>query len=432
MKRFTKRELLLGVGVFALGGLLGFFLPKLTNTSNINTTSIGALREHSDKYKFISPYLASSDKSAQSVKYSDLKLKINNLIDSNTEEGDTVSLYFRDLNRARWFGIDQDLGYQPASLLKTVIMISYFKQADKDPKVLDQMLEYKSNLKNILEGIPFEDPSKLNVGSSYKVDDLISKMIIYSDNGATNLLFAHLDDVFLNQVYMDLNLQIPGAKGSYKISAQKENIWIAMMGCIADHYLPDFADEFSEIYPEYWKENIKQPFDALYQTEIGRMAQSLGFGLKDSITHVVELQNFLINCTRPDQMLLEAGDNSYFRNKYSEIREKYDFLLEDAKKSIKGKILFFEYSGDLSISADIANELSYLYPKKYIAVAYRKEPMANISIRGKGVRAVLERVLKRFPQANGGGHEDAVGARIKIEELEQFKAIFEQELDENE
>ena len=90
---------------------------------------------------------------------------------------------------------------------------------------------------------------------------------------------------------------------AYKLSGKKEDSWIAMMGCVADHYLPDFASDFSEEYPEFWASGIKKPFDAYYGSEIGKIARALNFGLKDSITNVVAMQNHLINCQGPGDVL---------------------------------------------------------------------------------------------------------------------------------
>jgi peptidyl-prolyl cis-trans isomerase A (cyclophilin A) len=81
----------------------------------------------------------------------------------------------------------------------------------------------------------------------------------------------------------------------------------------------------------------------------------------------------------------------------------------------------------LSISSDIANELSYLYPGKYIAIVYKKGSFTNVSMRGKNVRDILEKILKNLENATGGGHKDAVGARIRSEDLDKFKELFEKE-----
>tara|TARA_Y100000310_G_C20696541_1_gene826103 strand:+ start:1120 stop:2193 length:1074 start_codon:yes stop_codon:yes gene_type:complete len=219
---------------------------------------------------------------------------------------------------------------------------------------------------------------------------------------------------------------------SYKISGRKEDLWIAMMGCIADHYLPDFVSEFKERYGEYWSSGeIKDPFDAYYGTDIGRMAIAIGFGLKDSTTHIVQLQNFLISVKGPDEVFSESKYNYNFRRKNEDIKKKYDALLEKAKESIFGEVIFFEYSGMLSISSEISNELSYLYPNKYICVAFKKGLVSNLSLRGDGVRVILERMLKKFEDSSGGGHEDAVGARIKTEDLGRFKKVLMEEVGKN-
>ena len=214
---------------------------------------------------------------------------------------------------------------------------------------------------------------------------------------------------------------------AFKISQKKEDVWLAFMGCIADHYMPDFVGDFKEKYPDFLGE-VKEPFEAYFKTEIGKIAQALNFGLKDSVTHVVQLQNFLISCKSPREILEEVPINYAFRKKYSEIKKKYDELVKKAKLSSEGNLIFFEYSGEISMSSDIANELSYIYPKKYIAVVYRKEAIANVSLRGKNVRAILESVLKGV-QGHGGGHEDAVGARLRIEDLPMFKEILTKQIE---
>jgi single-stranded DNA-specific DHH superfamily exonuclease len=215
---------------------------------------------------------------------------------------------------------------------------------------------------------------------------------------------------------------------AYEIAKRKEDLWLAVAGCISDHYLPKFVSEFEGHYKEFWAKNVKKPFDALYRTEIGRIAMALNFGLKDSTTHIVQMQNYLIGCNGPQDVFLEVNANRSFRMKFEEIKKKYDELVERARESVQGKTIFFEYAGDLSISSLIANEVSYYNPGKYVVIAYKKEGVANLSIRGKKVREILNSVLREFEGATGGGHEDAVGARIKIDDLARFKEVFEREV----
>jgi len=242
--------------------------------------------------------------------------------------------------------------------------------------------------------------------------------------------FSGFENVYLYNPCMNKEKEKSSEPTSYlcyKISDRKEDIWLALMGCIADHYLPDFAPEFGKKYPELWGEAV-HPFDVYYKTEIGRMALALNFGLKDSVSNIVKLQNFLVSSKGPEEVASEIESGKAFSKKYREIKKKYDLLLSEAKKEAGEKLLFFRYSGDLSISADLANELSYLFRGKYIAVAYTKGAITNISMRGKNVKAILEKVLKNLENATGGGHEDAVGSRIRTEDLEKFKELFEKEI----
>ncbi len=208
----------------------------------------------------------------------------------------------------------------------------------------------------------------------------------------------------------------------YSATNREEDYWIALIGCIADHYLPEDFSKFSDLYPELWGKKITEPFQALYTTGIGRVARALSFGLKDSISHVVQLQNLFISSKGPHELEKELEGKSAFALKYKEVLEKYQTLLGDAKKSHYGeKLVFFNYGGNLSISSDLSNELSYLYPDKYVCVSYTLGPNTNVSLRGEGVGKILEKLLPEFQDARGGGHANAVGARIKTEDVERFK-----------
>lgn len=80
------------------------------------------------------------------------------------------------------------------------------------------------------------------------------------------------------------------------------------------------------------------------------------------------------------------------------------------------------------MSADVANKLSYLYPGMFVFVAYRKGGLTNISLRGKGVKLVFERIAQGFPGIMGGGHDDAIGGRITTSEVERFITALVEEV----
>lgn len=79
------------------------------------------------------------------------------------------------------------------------------------------------------------------------------------------------------------------------------------------------------------------------------------------------------------------------------------------------------------MSSELANELAYRLPDGYVAVAYTNAGITNVSLRGKSVKLILERILPTLTHATGGGHRDAVGARIMSSELALFKERFNRE-----
>lgn len=80
-------------------------------------------------------------------------------------------------------------------------MIAYYKLAESDPSLLTKTLtnnkEYDPQEQNI---IPTES---LKISENYTVDDLIRRMIIYSDNLAYELLLNNVDNNQIYKVYSD-------------------------------------------------------------------------------------------------------------------------------------------------------------------------------------------------------------------------------------
>ncbi len=206
----------------------------------------------------------------------------------------------------------------------------------------------------------------------------------------------------------------------YQVTQRKKDSWLAFIGCLGDCYLPDFTEEFNKNYPGLFDERIKKPLDGLYQTEIGRITRAINFALKDRTSNVVKMIRTLKKLDSPS-LILEEKENNTILKRFNQLNKKYLNLLEKAKKFSRGKLLFFQYGGDLSISSDLSNELCYLYPDKIIVVAYIKSTKAIVSLRGKDVRKITLEAIKSIEGATGGGHKDATGATIPVEDLPRFK-----------
>lgn len=207
----------------------------------------------------------------------------------------------------------------------------------------------------------------------------------------------------------------------YNITKRKEDMWIAVAGCISDNLVPEFYEDFIKDFPELCKKD-DEAFNIFYESEIGKIARILGFGLKDKISNVISMVKFLISCKSPYDFLEENNKNKFIFKRFYEIDKKYKKILEKAKKFANSeKLLFFKYAGDTSMSSDIANALKYIYPNKFIVVAYTKGIKVNISARGNAVKKIILEAIEGLESATGGGHENAVGAQIKKEDILEFE-----------
>lgn len=208
---------------------------------------------------------------------------------------------------------------------------------------------------------------------------------------------------------------------SYKISKGEE--WLAMVGCIGDNFIPDFVGKFKEDYPELWKE-VDSSSEALYESGIGKLTRILDFALKDRTSNVVRMIRRLQKVKSPYEVLKDSPNNRILQ-RFKQINEKYQKLIEKAEKlGNESKVLFFQYGGSLSLSANIANELIYKFPNKIIVVAYVKGEKANVSMRGENVKDITLKAIEDL-EATGGGHEHATGAKVRVEDLPEFKKKIE-------
>ena len=212
----------------------------------------------------------------------------------------------------------------------------------------------------------------------------------------------------------------------WQITKRKEDIWIAVVGCISDRFIPKFYEKFEKEYTELTTRG-RRIFDIFYKSQIGRIARIFGAGLKDKTTNVVNMLRFLMKAKSPYDVLEENNYNRGMHQRFQEIDSKYQRLLLRALSLAKNqeKLLFFQYSGNLSISSEIANEVNYLFPKKIVVVAYIKDGMTNISMRGEKAREIFLEAIKDLDGAAGGGHEFAVGGRMKTSDIEKFKENLE-------
>lgn len=188
---------------------IGFLIGRIS-VSNQKSKFIET--RNRENYQFINPLLeCESTNFSQNAALDPLKKQLITTIDylKRDQQLTYASIYIRDLNVGPWLGINEEDDFSPASLIKVPIMITYFKAAEKNPEILKEKIltgpTTESNTQSILPSIT------LIPNQSYTVEELIEKMIIYSDNQAYELLQNKIDNKLLAKTYTDLGIDISKA-----------------------------------------------------------------------------------------------------------------------------------------------------------------------------------------------------------------------------
>lgn len=204
----TSRSHIITVSLVIAGCILAFFAGYFAKEWFVPAMD-GYRERHSGGFSFVSPLLECEG--AESTKeVSRFGHLIRKILDEATERGDITeaSVYFRDLNNGPWFGVNERALFSPASLLKVPRMISYFKEAEKNPAILEKKIRYapETDLDLMQNFVPGK---KLEPGKEYTVEQLIEQMIVYSENNAKEIL-AETDESFADTIYRDLGMMVPG------------------------------------------------------------------------------------------------------------------------------------------------------------------------------------------------------------------------------
>src|SRR3989344_2603110 len=212
----------------------------------------------------------------------------------------------------------------------------------------------------------------------------------------------------------------PTSYWCYKVV--NENLWIAMVGCIGDYFLPEFTKEFSKKYPGLIK---KINLDKIkFDSELGKLVKTVSFILKGKISEVNEFIDLIYNVESPDEILNQTTNRGkLIYQKYEKINKIYSRFLEEALK-IKTKeklFLYFNNTTSITFNEELANELIYKFPRKVVIVGREKENMMRLSLRSRKIvlPPILEKALKGL-DGFGGGHEHACGAKVSKEDFPEF------------
>ncbi len=194
---------LFGTGLIT-GYIVRDFLPFLSDGNESASLQV----RQTGEYQFINPLLecevaeGSIDARKENF-HDDLEAYVTHL--KENKKLSDVALYFRDLNNGPAFGVSEKEEFFPASLLKVPVMMAYYHLAEKDPSILSAKIAFDKPKEFGIT--PTIEPSEnLMVGEMYTVDDLIRRMIVFSDNQALALLTERLPLSVLQDLFTILGV----------------------------------------------------------------------------------------------------------------------------------------------------------------------------------------------------------------------------------
>jgi len=169
------------------------------------------LEKRSGDYTFINPLLECEIAEALLTNpLRPFKNKLENFLEDLTEKQkliSTASVYFRDLNNGPWIGINEKKEFSPASLLKVPIMMAVLKQSETNPNFLQKKVTLVSDGANANEH--FKPNLPLEKGEVYPVEELMTQMIIGSDNDAKDTLLRTIDIKILGKIFQEIGVEEP-------------------------------------------------------------------------------------------------------------------------------------------------------------------------------------------------------------------------------
>jgi beta-lactamase class A len=205
------------VGALIFGGVAGFYSDQFFVHDVCNA-----------KYILVNADLLCSGRKEvlDKTQYTDLRYRLQEYIESEKKTGmvSDVAVYFRDLHQGPVLGINETADFAPASLLKLPLAMLYEMEEEKNEGFLESSPplgytmrgderspeERRAHPSAMNMNQAYPPPEEIQPGERYTIDDLLFRMLAYSDNKAFTLLSDHIiktrgEDAFIG-VYQDLGV----------------------------------------------------------------------------------------------------------------------------------------------------------------------------------------------------------------------------------
>ncbi len=196
-----------------------------------------------NNYTFTKPLILTDIEEKQSD-YKDLEAQLEAYVNEKKVAGDIESagIYLRRFNGTSPITVNADQSFNPGSVAKISILMTYLKMAQNNPKLMETTYSLNpGEYSPIQQMFPSQE---IEIGKKYSVKILLYFMIVKSANSATALLTKNMDQKVFENLFIDLGLpEVSSTNSNYQMSASGVSRFMRVL--YNSSYLTPEASEFA-------------------------------------------------------------------------------------------------------------------------------------------------------------------------------------------
>ncbi len=218
---------------------------------------------------------------------------------------------------------------------------------------------------------------------------------------------------------------------AYKCANTDE--WLALIGCVADYYIPDFLEDVKKDYPGLFND-FKDVEDLIYNSGLGKIIRIMSFLLKLKTSDAMDLAIVLEQVKTPYEILNFEGRCEALKKRFLHISSQYEELLKKALDNMKkeNNLLWFVYPDQkISFSSELAQFLKYSTGVEVVLIGRDTGDFVKGSLRSKTInlQPIIRKALEGLGNGSyGGGHKNACGFNVVKDEWDAFFEVIKKEV----
>ncbi len=201
-QRFASSTALVALGIVLLLG--GYFYGKSHAIDDTHSAS-----DCHRTFSLLDQRLECEKIEDVSTRIQATEADINTFVEKAKNDGviSRAGVFYRDLSTRRWFGINADAEFYPASLAKLPLAMTYYKVSDLELAIFDQQVPLTPSKEYTNVGQKVSVDSPMVAGETYAIRRMVEDMLVYSDNRPIGPLLQFMRPDVWKKVYADLGIR---------------------------------------------------------------------------------------------------------------------------------------------------------------------------------------------------------------------------------